>query len=329
MRLNDLVSVIVLTYNSSNKVLLTLESIKQQKYKNIEIIISDDASSDDTVSIIEHYIKKNKYTKIVFIKNEINLGTVANYQNALLKANGVYIKPIGAGDLLYSKNTISNYVNKLHESGRDFIFGFNCSYRWNSENEEIEFIKEIINPEPYYINDYIDTGKAIHRILKRGHYISGSTFFYKKMLIEENLLPGTVIYTEDIVQVLLVLKNVQFANLNEYVVLYEVGEGLSTSNKFKSALVKDHISFFSWLLQNQYFKKYNIIKDKIFYFKNYNSLVKKIIYYLFMRPILLIEIIFERKINKNKRKQFNKKYIEQLSKEDNLKDIIEKHYLQK
>lgn len=149
------------------------------------------------------------------------------------------------------------------------------------------------------------------------------------MLIEENLLPGTVIYTEDIVQVLLVLKNVQFANLNEYVVLYEVGEGLSTSNKFKSALVKDHISFFSWLLQNQYFKKYNIIKDKIFYFKNYNSLVKKIIYYLFMRPILLIEIIFERKINKNKRKQFNKKYIEQLSKEDNLKDIIEKHYLQK
>ncbi|MDR0890977.1 MAG: glycosyltransferase [Endomicrobium sp.] len=55
MENNPLVSVCVITYNSSKYVLETLESIKTQTYQNIELIVSDDCSTDDTVEVCENY----------------------------------------------------------------------------------------------------------------------------------------------------------------------------------------------------------------------------------------------------------------------------------
>ena len=55
-----LVSIVVITYNSSHYVLETLESIKSQTYKNIELIVTDDCSSDDTIFLCQNWIEKNK-----------------------------------------------------------------------------------------------------------------------------------------------------------------------------------------------------------------------------------------------------------------------------
>ena len=56
---NPLVSVVV-TYNSSATVLETLDSIKNQTYKNIELIITDDFSKDDTVALCQSWVDTNK-----------------------------------------------------------------------------------------------------------------------------------------------------------------------------------------------------------------------------------------------------------------------------
>lgn len=50
---NPLVSVVVITYNSSKYIVETLNSVKKQTYKNIELIITDDCSTDNTVSVIK------------------------------------------------------------------------------------------------------------------------------------------------------------------------------------------------------------------------------------------------------------------------------------
>jgi alpha-1,3-rhamnosyltransferase len=55
---STLVSIVVVTYNSSKSVLDTLESVKAQTYQNIEIIITDDCSTDNTVEICRHWIEQ-------------------------------------------------------------------------------------------------------------------------------------------------------------------------------------------------------------------------------------------------------------------------------
>ena len=82
-----LVSVTVITYNSSKTVLETLDSIKAQTYQNLELIVSDDCSTDDTVELCRNWIEQNKerfvrtelltveknLTKIKVAKKDINL----------------------------------------------------------------------------------------------------------------------------------------------------------------------------------------------------------------------------------------------------------------
>lgn len=100
--LQPLVSVAVIAYMSSRTVIETLESIKNQSYQNVELIVSDDGSPDDTVAICRHWIEQHQAR---FIRTELitvaeNTGTSANINRAIRASQGDYIKIIAADDLL-------------------------------------------------------------------------------------------------------------------------------------------------------------------------------------------------------------------------------------
>jgi glycosyltransferase involved in cell wall biosynthesis len=107
--MSSLVSVIVATYNSSPFVIETLESISKQSWKNIELIITDDFSSDNTVSVCTEWLNENKMRFIfsVIIRSEKNTGVPANANRGLLASKGVWIKFLGADDTL-DPNCIEN-----------------------------------------------------------------------------------------------------------------------------------------------------------------------------------------------------------------------------
>lgn len=113
-----MITVAVISYNSSKTILETLESILDQSYgsKNIELIISDDGSSDDTVKIIENWLSKNYvyFYSTKLIQNEINKGVSKNINNAWKSATCNWIKTIAADDVLDNKCLQLNfdYVNK-------------------------------------------------------------------------------------------------------------------------------------------------------------------------------------------------------------------------
>ena len=73
---NPLVSVVVMTYNSSKYVLETLDSIYNQTYLNIELIITDDCSTDKTFELCNKWLlqHQNRFIRIEFITNDINTG---------------------------------------------------------------------------------------------------------------------------------------------------------------------------------------------------------------------------------------------------------------
>ncbi len=95
------VSFIVITHNFSNFIFDCLNSIKNQTYKNFEIIIVDDKSEDNTKDIIEKFINENESLSINFIKNEENIGQLSSFLRGLEKATGQFVCSIDGDDILF------------------------------------------------------------------------------------------------------------------------------------------------------------------------------------------------------------------------------------
>lgn len=91
-----LVSVCIPAYNNAAYIKDTIDSILRQTYTNLELVICDDNSKDDTVEVIESI----KDSRIKLIKNEKNLGMSGNWNNCLKHCTGEYIKLICADDML-------------------------------------------------------------------------------------------------------------------------------------------------------------------------------------------------------------------------------------
>ncbi len=100
--MKPLISVIVLTYNSSEFVLETLESIKAQTYDRIEVIITDDASTDTTLEICREWLNINntRFVGTQLIKSINNTGIPANCNRGVNASSGEWIKIIGGDDYL-------------------------------------------------------------------------------------------------------------------------------------------------------------------------------------------------------------------------------------
>ncbi|MCH4017760.1 MAG: glycosyltransferase [Prevotella sp.] len=97
-----LVTVCVITYNSSKFVLETLDSIKAQTYDNIELIISDDYSSDNTVDICREWLSKHKdsFVSVKLITSDKNTGIAPNANRGWYQARGEWVKGIDGDDKL-------------------------------------------------------------------------------------------------------------------------------------------------------------------------------------------------------------------------------------
>jgi glycosyltransferase involved in cell wall biosynthesis len=184
-----IVSICIPTYNGANFIDKCLQCAIDQTYPFIEIIINDDGSTDDTVSIIQHFQAIDK--RIKFTQNSTNQGLVKNWNCCLTLAQGQYIKWLFQDDWM-EPNAIEEFV-KVAEQGyqlivskRHYILPLNAS-----KEDEIYYYRNIKKLENYF-------DKA-----ERGHYFSKldiaslavsnialnfigepSLMFFKKSLIE-------------------------------------------------------------------------------------------------------------------------------------------------
>jgi glycosyltransferase involved in cell wall biosynthesis len=114
LKTSPLVSVGIATYNRPAQLVKCLQSIKNQNYKNLEIIISDDCSSDKNVyRIAKKFKKNNKQVKI--FRQKINLGAAKNLEFVLQKSTGKYFFWADDEDGINSK-FVSKIVNFLEKN---------------------------------------------------------------------------------------------------------------------------------------------------------------------------------------------------------------------
>jgi glycosyltransferase involved in cell wall biosynthesis len=104
-----LVSVICLSYNHEDYVVEALNSVINQTYPNIELLIADDCSTDNSVEKIQNWLQH--HPKVHFLANEKNMGNTKTFNQLAKKATGEYIIDLAADDVL-----LPNCVEKQIET---------------------------------------------------------------------------------------------------------------------------------------------------------------------------------------------------------------------
>jgi glycosyltransferase involved in cell wall biosynthesis len=106
--MSAIVSVICVCYNHEPFVIEALESVKAQTYTNIEIVIVDDGSNDNSVELIENWVKQNPNAKFLNLKT--NQGYCKAFNKALKEVTGDYIIDFATDDLM-TPTKIEEQVN--------------------------------------------------------------------------------------------------------------------------------------------------------------------------------------------------------------------------
>jgi len=114
-----LVSVIITSYNQRHFLEKTIQSVLNQTYNNIEIIIADDCSNDDTDDYIANLTKNSRFP-IEYIKQPRNIGIPKNRNSAIRFIKGKYFMILD-GDDLYCPSNIEQLINKIND-GFDAVY---------------------------------------------------------------------------------------------------------------------------------------------------------------------------------------------------------------
>lgn len=106
-----LVSVIVATYNCAGYIEDALNSVYRQTYKNLELVVTDDCSTDNSIDVAKKWINEHKerFIRTIQTKTTHNSGVTANYNTGLSEARGEWVKCLDGDDML-PDNAIETYV---------------------------------------------------------------------------------------------------------------------------------------------------------------------------------------------------------------------------
>lgn len=118
---NELVSIIMPSYNCGNYVEETIRSVQAQTYQNWEIIFVDDCSSDDTVRRVSNLLERD--SRIKLIQNQCNSGAAVSRNYALRVAKGRFIAFLDSDDL-WEPTKLEKQVRFMEENG--YKFSYTC-----------------------------------------------------------------------------------------------------------------------------------------------------------------------------------------------------------
>ena len=106
------VSIQIPTYNQEDYIAAAIESALMQDYGNIEIIVADDCSTDNTQGIIKKF---ENNPKVKYFRNKKNLGRVANYHKALYEyCTGDWVVNLDGDDYFIAANFISDGISQIN-----------------------------------------------------------------------------------------------------------------------------------------------------------------------------------------------------------------------
>ena len=283
------ISVIVCTYKPDlNKLKRTLLSIFRQKEVDVEIVVSDDGSNID-FSEIENWVSRYlpDTFSIKYLISKENRGIIKNYLAALELVSNTYFKTLAPGDYLNTEFALKKYLDKLEKG--NFVACYSDAIHFSQNGDEFKVIN---NKAPL-----LDTFKKKYkknRVLRAlclyQDYILGAAAAYKT---EEYKKCLTVLsecglkHGEDFSLILLSLKGYPIGYIDEYLMWYESGSGVSTSGG-APLIENDKKLLYSVVYPN--FKDNKVVRKSINYheYRFSHSKIKSYVHLLFISPSLFV-----------------------------------------
>ena len=236
---NPLFSIIVVTYNSSEYLLETLESAKAQIYRNIELIITDDGSRDNTVDICRDWLKDNeeRFVRTELITVEKNTGIAPNCNRGFRAARGEWAKSIAGDDILTPEciSTFLDYIKKHPDIS--FFFSDIEIFGTGEYSEKREGVKRWISQALECYSEGSDLKVQAEKLKYRNLVSAPSAIHQVKAFKKLSGFDEEIKLLEDHPFWLNATKNgYKIMSINEQLVRYRVNEySVQTSPAFKMA----------------------------------------------------------------------------------------------
>lgn len=294
MSTNPLVTVGVLSYNSASTILETLDSIASQTYHNIELIVSDDCSKDNTVEIAREWLTlhKSRFVRTELLTVDKNTGIASNANRIVCNAKGKFIKPIAADDILMPNCIEDNvvFVNKNPEVKILFSF-IKCFSISNGR-----YIEKGLLPRECYLSSFNKSAKEQLIDLYIECFPPAPSFFIDCILAKENPYSDKYKNMEDYPQwIKLTQKGYKLHFMNKETVAYRIGESVSRAKKeqlydiphketeyaFQDSIRAERLKYHPEIVRRQDFER------KVFYFFTTHLKNKKNIFTLLIKNLLI------------------------------------------
>lgn len=240
------VSVVVVTYNPSySKLFYTLQSIIWQENVDFEIIITDDGSKSFDKERVQNWFLSKGFKDYKLVLNSVNQGTMKNSISGWSLAEGKYIKQLSPGDMLYDKYTLAKAFRYIEEHELGLAFGLVSAYQMEANRIELVNINNPKDLKPYYANnkEWIKYNYLIKR-----DYVNGMAYIARSDLLLKygKLLEEKVKYAEDCTYILMIANDVSVGFIQDYIIWYEYGSGISTSRNqiWSQRIGSDNIACF-------------------------------------------------------------------------------------
>ncbi len=247
-----LVSIITPSYNSSKYILDTINSVISQSYKNWEMIIVDDFSKDNSVEIINIFVKKDNRIKLVSLNENVGAAEARNI--ALRKAKGQFIAFLDSDDLwLPEKLTIQIKFMQTN----NIAFSFSSYQKMDTNGKVLNNIVSV--PKEISYNQYL-----------RNTIIGCLTVVIDKTKTGFFEMPKIKSSHDMALWLLIMRRGFKAYGINKVLARYRLVPTSNTANKWKSA--KD-----VWKVYRK-IEKINIVKSS-YYFLSYaiNAMIRRVI----------------------------------------------------
>lgn len=187
-------SIIVPTYNAENFIIKCAESLKNQNFKNYEVLFINDGSTDDTLNILNHFIKDNKLKNFKIITKE-NGGVSSSRNCGINNAKGEFLLAVDSDDFV-SKDFLKKIDNAVNDDVDILIFSFFEYFNDNNKNKKIGInsISENIKK-----NAIISAPAQWNKAIRRDLFLKNNISFPDGLIYEDlGTLPKLYLLTDKI-----------------------------------------------------------------------------------------------------------------------------------